>query len=289
MLVARPPGSRSGRSKYLGIVKVFSTNYNGKIQFNLNKNLLRLKTFSKSYKEASMNEHASARQAVETMIRSNDLEGLLRHAETIHGHCCPFLALGVKAGRYAMDYLKTENTGMEEVVAVMECNNCFADGIQVVTGCTFGNSALIFKDLGKTAVTVARRRDGAAVRLCVKADFRETMFARYPAAGPLFEKVVIQGKGSYEDQHRFQHLWQAVARRELQEVPLEEQFVIQTLTMAPPPLARRFATLTCSQCGEGVMEPRVRLKGGLRLCLTCAGEEHYVLAGKGIGYGGPAL
>ena len=52
-----------------------------------------------------MHEHASARQAVETMIRSQDLAGLLRHAETIHGHRCPFLALGVKAGQYAMNLL----------------------------------------------------------------------------------------------------------------------------------------------------------------------------------------
>ena len=232
-----------------------------------------------------MHEHASARQAVEAMIRGNDLEGLLRHAETIHGHRCPFLALGVKAGRYAMDYLEQENTGLEEVVAVVECNNCFADGIQVVTGCTFGNSALIFKDLGKTAVTVARRRDGAAVRLCVKADFREAMFARYPAVGPLFEKVVLQGQGTDEDRHRFQHLWQAVARRELLEVPLEDQFIIKPLTMTLPPLARRFATITCSRCGEGVMEPRVRVKDGQMVCLACAGEEHYVLSGPGIGCG----
>ena len=104
-----------------------------------------------------MHEHASARAAVETMIRSKDLEGLLRHAETMHGHRCPYLALGVKAGQYAMDYLDQENTGMEEMVAIVECNNCFTDGIQVVTGCTFGNNALIYKDLGKTAVTVARR------------------------------------------------------------------------------------------------------------------------------------
>ena len=147
------------------------------------------------------------------------------------GTAARFWPSGVKAGRYAMDYLEQENTGLEEVVAVVECNNCFADGIQVVTGCTFGNSALIFKDLGKTAVTVARRRDGAAVRLGVKADFREAMFARYPAVGPLFEKVVLQGQGTAEDQHRFQHLWQAVARRELLEVPLEDQFIIKPLTV----------------------------------------------------------
>jgi formylmethanofuran dehydrogenase subunit E len=232
-----------------------------------------------------MHEHASARQALETMIRGNDLEGLLRHAETIHGHRCPFLALGVKAGRYAMDYLETENLGLEEVVAVVECNNCFADGIQVVTGCTFGNSALIFQDLGKTAVTVARRRDGKAVRLCVKPDFREAMFARYPAVGPLYEKVVIQGQGDHEDQHRFQHLWQAVARRELLEVPLEDQFNIRTLTATLPPQSRRFATVTCSRCGEGVMETRVRVQEGQMVCLACAGEERYVLSSQGIGCG----
>ncbi len=232
-----------------------------------------------------MHEHASARQAVETMIRSNDLEGLLRHAETIHGHRCPFLALGVKAGRYAMNYLETENTGLEEVVAVVECNNCFADGIQVVTGCTFGNSALIFHDLGKTAVTVARRTDGKAVRLCVKADFREAMFARYPAVGPLYDKVVIKGQGDHEDRHRWQHLWQAVARRELQEVALEDQFDIKTLTMTLPSLARRLATVTCGRCGEGVMESRVRLQAGQMVCLDCAGEEYYTLSGRGIGCG----
>jgi len=232
-----------------------------------------------------MHEHASARQAVEQLIHSNDLEGLLRQAETIHGHRCPFLALGVKAGVHAMNFLETENTGMEELMAVLECNNCFADGIQVVTGCTYGNSALIFKDLGKTAVTVARRRDGVALRLCLKANFREAMFARYPAVGPLFEKVVLQGQGTHEDQHRFHHLWQAVARRELLEVPLEDQFSLMPLTLTLPPLARRFATVTCSRCGEGVMEPRVKIKEGQQVCMVCAGEEPHVLSGQGIDCG----
>jgi formylmethanofuran dehydrogenase subunit E len=230
-----------------------------------------------------MHEHASPRQAVEAMIRSRDLEGLLRHAETIHGHRCPFLALGVKAGQYAMTYLEQESTGMEEVVAIVECNNCFTDGIQVVTGCTFGNNALIYKDLGKTAVTVARRRDGAAVRLVVHPDFRERMFARYPAAGPLFDKVVTQRQGTPEDLHRFQHLWAAVARRELEEVDLAEQFLIETSTIPMPAYARIFATEVCERCGEGVMEPRIRVQSGQKVCLACAGEEYYMLTGQGIG------
>jgi formylmethanofuran dehydrogenase subunit E len=230
-----------------------------------------------------MHEHASARQAVETMIRSRDLPGLLSHAETIHGHRCPFLALGVKAGQYAMNYLDQESTGMEEVVAIVECNNCFTDGIQVVTGCTFGNNALIYKDLGKTAVTVARRRDAAAVRLVVHPDFRARMFARYPAAGPLFEKVLVQRQGTEEDHHRFHHLWEAVARRELEEVDLSEQFLIETCTIQMPAYARILATEICERCGEGVMESRIRIQAAQKVCLTCAGEEYYLLTGQGIG------
>ncbi len=232
-----------------------------------------------------MHEHASPRAAVETMIRSRDLLGLLHHAATLHGHVCPGLTLGVKAGQYAMDYLEQENLGMEEVVAIVECNNCFTDGIQAVTGCTFGNNALIYKDLGKTAVTVARRRDGAAVRLVVHPDFRERMFARYPAAGPLFEKVVVQRQGTEEDHHRFHHLWEAVARRELEEVELAEQFCIETLTIQMPAYARIFATEVCGRCGEGVMEPRIRIQAGQKVCLACAGEEYYHLTGQGIGCG----
>jgi len=138
-------------------------------------------------------------------------------------------------------------------------------------------------------VTVARRRDGAALRLAVRPDFREQMFARYPAVGPLYDKVVLQGQGTDEDRHRFQHLWQAVARRELQEVPLEEQFLIRQLTVTLPPPARRFATVTCSGCGEGVMEPRVRVVEGRMVCLACANASHYVLTGRGIGCGPSAL
>lgn len=228
-----------------------------------------------------MHEHGSARQALEAMIRHGDLEGLLHRAEALHGHRCPFLALGVKAGQHAMAYLQQENTGHEEVVAVVECNNCFTDGIQVVTGCTFGNSALIFHDLGKTAATIARRRDGAALRLVVRPDYREQMFARYPAAGPLFEKVMVARQGTHEDEHRFRHIWEAIARREL-EVPLAEQLQVQTLTLEAPPLARIFSSVACSLCNEAVMATRVVRRDGQELCRACAGEGFPRLTGQGI-------
>ena len=228
-----------------------------------------------------MHEHASARKALETMVTSGDLEGLLRSAEVIHGHLCPFLALGVKAGQYALTSLARHGHGLEEVVAIVESNNCFTDGIQVVTGCTLGNNGLIFKDLGKTAVTVARRADGAALRLVLRADFRAGLFARYPAAGPLFDLVVVKRQGTPEDRHRFQHLWAAVARREL-ETPVAEQFVIHNLTIPVPEPTRVLSGATCSLCGEGVTEHRLRVLEGQPVCLACAGEEYAILTGQGI-------
>jgi formylmethanofuran dehydrogenase subunit E len=238
-----------------------------------------------------MHEHASARQALEQMIKSGDLEGLLRQAEAFHGHRCPFLALGVKAGQYALNYLQGQGQGhnhghghghaFPEVVAVVEGLNCFVDGIQVVTGCTLGNNGLIVKDLGKAAVTVARKSDGQGVRLAVRPDFREGMFARYPVAGPLFEKVMVTRQATPEERHRFQHLWEAMARREL-EVDLKEQFVVAEQTIRLPETARNMEAAVCSRCGEGVLAAKVKAEGSQNLCPACAGEGYYLLSGRGI-------
>jgi formylmethanofuran dehydrogenase subunit E len=231
-----------------------------------------------------LHEFAAARQAIEAMIRSGDLTGLLRQAEALHGHLCPFVSIGVKAGQYAMQHLDMGSTGMEEVVAMVECNNCFTDGIQVVTGCTFGNNALIYQDLGKTAVTVARRADGKAVRLVVKPDYRERLFEKYPAAVPLFEKVVVQRQATHEDLHRFEHVWEGMAKRELA-APLEEQLTIKELTIVVPEYARIYPSVICQCCGESVMEPKARLKDGQPICLACAGHEFGLLTGQGISCG----
>ena len=228
-----------------------------------------------------IHEHLSPRQAVAVMIRDNELEGLLRHAETIHGHRCPFLAMGVKAGRYAMNYLEQESTGMEEVLAAVECNNCFADGIQVVCGCTFGNNGLTFKDLGKTAVTVARRRDVAAVRLALRPDFREAMFARYPA----WSRCLT----------RWWRRAGALPRSGTVSTPVAGGGPAEVAGSTPggpvshpasedsgawPGPAVRHANGSCS-CDAGEMQSGSGCK--LDALPDRAGESHYVLTGQGIG------
>jgi len=222
------------------------------------------------------------REEIEALIRQGDLEGLLRKAGELHGHFCPYVALGVRAGYTALKALGIEqNLGMEEVVALVEANNCFSDGVQMVTGCTFGNNALIYRDLGKTAVTVATR-DGQAVRVVVKANYADGFDERYPEAHALFEKIVVNREEATQVEHeKLMRLWAESSFEQL-ELPEEEVFNVKHTKIEIPPFAPIFASVRCSICGENVMETRARVRDGEPICMECVTAEHYLLDGAGI-------
>jgi len=222
------------------------------------------------------------REPVEVLVRQGGLDGLLRKAGELHGHFCPYLALGVRAGYIALKALGIEqNLGMEEVIAIVETNNCFSDGIQVVTGCTFANNALLYKDLGKTAVTVVKR-DGTAVRIAVKAGYADAFGSRYPEAHALFEKIVINREEATQAEHeKLMRLWAKSSFEQLK-LPKEEVFNVKHMSIEVPPFASMFASVRCSVCGENVAETRARVKDGKPICMECASAEHYLLDGAGI-------
>jgi len=65
----------------------------------------------------------------------------MERAAEHHGHLCSFVTLGLRAGVLAVRSLGEDAIdGMEQVTCIIECNNCFSDGIQISTGCTFGNN-----------------------------------------------------------------------------------------------------------------------------------------------------
>lgn len=219
------------------------------------------------------------RRDIEKAIATGDLTALLKMCGVLHGHYCPFSALGVKAAARAVKDLGVKSTGMEEVVAVVETNSCFSDGIQIITGCTFGNNALIYRDLGKTAFTLARR-SGEGVRVSVKAD-RSFIEQRAPEAAQLFQKVVINRQGTPADQANLKKLWAEVSFLMLDTAD-DDVFNISRVKITVPAYARIFASVKCSVCGENIMEPRARLKDGAPVCLGCSGQDYYQLAGDGI-------
>ena len=50
--------------------------------------------------------------------------------------------------------------GDEELLAFVENDACGADGVQVMTGCTFGKGNFIFENFGKHAFTLIARKRG---------------------------------------------------------------------------------------------------------------------------------
>jgi len=216
------------------------------------------------------------RKNIEELIEKGDLKGLLEKTGELHGHFCAYSACGVKAGYIALRELGIKNTGMKDFVAIVETNNCFGDGIQVVTGCTFGNRALIFKDYGKTAVTVARR-DGVAIRIALNPDFVDALTEKYPDAWSLFEKIVVRKEKAIEEEmERLRQLF-AVMSFEMLDVPEDKMFRIERKTIRLPEYAPKshpvFSSTKCSVCGEKVLETHARVKNGKAVCIPCSGEE----------------
>jgi formylmethanofuran dehydrogenase subunit E len=231
-----------------------------------------------------MKEHGEKkpfREDIEELIANGDLKGLLEKSGELHGHFCSYSAYGVKAGYIAMRELGIRNTGMEEIVAIVETNNCFSDGIQLVTGCTFGNNGLIFRDFGKTAVTVARR-DGSAIRIALNPDFDDSVAEKYPEANSLFDKIVVRREeATEEEQKRIGQLFTEMSFEQL-DVPEDEMFMIEHKTIKMPAYAPIFSSTKCAFCGEKVMATRIKERDGKPACIPCAGAEYYEMDGAGI-------
>ena len=228
------------------------------------------------------------RREIQRLLLEGELAKLLRLAGMLHGHYCPGLALGVKAVHAGFKRLEIrDNTGMEEIMAVAECNNCFVDGVQFVAGCSLGNNALVYEDLGKTAVTFYRRGESRAVRLCVGSFDIDAGTEREKAEGDaLFEKATKRREPlTDQESGRMKELWIKRSFATV-EAPVEALFTISMIDTPAFAFAPIVDSRQCDACGENVMETRAVLRGGKPMCLRCAGEEYRVVIGKGIATAG---
>lgn len=228
---------------------------------------------------------AHPRAQIEKLIREHNLKRLLENAAQMHGHYCPGLASGVKAAHAGISRLGLfGDEGMEDVIAEVECNSCFVDAIQFVTGCSLGNNALMYHDLGKTAVSLYRRSEPRGLRVAVKnlepgigLSERERDDAQ-----TLFQKSIKKREKLTEREgERFRELW-TKSGFALLEQPDEDILKIESVDVDPPSYAPIHDSAICSICGERVMETRARLRRGQPVCLSCCDEKHYLVGGSGI-------
>ena len=141
------------------------------------------------------------------------------------------------------------------------CATCFADGVQMITGCTFGKGNIHRTQKGKWGLTLIDKATGRAVRVSPKAeamlankqtsffkDYREkgTPASQVPdeVVDPLVEKVMTAPDDALlniGEVHR--HEWQEPKHS--------------------------FSSFVCDECGEMVVEGYGRVAGEMRVCIPC--------------------
>ncbi len=107
-------------------------------------------------------------------------EQLLDMALAFHGHKCPAMPLGLRAGLAAMEALGVERAQAHELHIIAEtgkghAGGCFLDGLMAATGCTYGKSNIEKLYYNKFAFTLIDTETNRAVRVWLKPEFVENM------------------------------------------------------------------------------------------------------------------
>ena len=224
------------------------------------------------------------RSGFDRAIRDRDVAACLVKTAEIHGHYCPGSAFGVMATLMGLEILGGNTSeGMEDLMAIVEINACFADGVQAVSGCTLGNNALVFRDLGKMAVTLARRDAQTGVRVKVRGQIRDHVDRLLPEFFPLMEKVIMARQGTLEDEKSFREKGRQAAFALIAH-PFDTYFESQTVQPVLPPYAPIVQSLVCPGCAETVLGTKtVREDEKKGFCRACAGTKVPAVDGRGIG------
>ncbi len=222
----------------------------------------------------------SPRKLVLSNIWAGKTDRLLLDAAQMHGHFCPGLAMGVMMATKAMQVIRGNSDGLEDLLAIVETNNCVSDGIQFVTGCSFGNNALIFKDYGKVAFTLTRR-DGKGIRISSRPGAKYYMRQAGPLFQESFQKVV--GKQDHTPEELVKYKKRGIEKAfTTLTLDFDRLFKIEAVDVQIPPYAPSHESIICDKCGEPVMATRILQIKGKQLCFACAEKSGNILTGDGI-------
>jgi formylmethanofuran dehydrogenase subunit E len=197
-----------------------------------------------------------------------ELLAMQQVAVEFHGHSCPGLAIGVVASYIALKQAKRSID--EELVAVVENDACGIDGIQALTGCTFGKGNLIHQDYGKSVYTFYNRKTGKAIRLSLKPEIFNSKYEASKHRRELFDKV-RNNIATAEELSEHNRLRQK--RIEYILTKGSEIFNVKDVSFIPPDKARILDDIHCHRCKEPVMSARIVEKSGKKLCIPCSKLE----------------
>ena len=193
---------------------------------------------------------------------------LLTMGLKFHGHKCPAMPMGLRAGVAAMRALGVERARDKELYAISETGEghaagCFLDGIMTATGCTFGKGNIEKRHYHKMAFTLIDARKQKAVRVSLKPAF---------FAAALDGPFVAQRKAGVLPQDIDPRITDPLVEK-IAGLP-EEQF----LAIGPvvdylfPAKKGIFEAKPCGLCGELTFVNKLRMTvDGKLACIPCSG------------------
>jgi formylmethanofuran dehydrogenase subunit E len=218
---------------------------------------------------------ASPAQAAEQSKPNADVSmgNLQEYFETglkFHGHKCPAMPLGIRAGLAAMKTLGVERSKDKELLVISETGKghaagCFLDGIMTATGCTYGKSNIDKRHLSKMAFTLIDQQTGKAVRVSLKPDFFENA---------LKSPFVQERKAGVPPQDIKPEITDPMVNRILS---MDENAFLEIGQVHSVPVEKGKSVFTakrCERCGELTFANKLRVSDdGAVVCIPCSGYK----------------
>jgi len=200
-----------------------------------------------------------------------DYKQELMDAFKFHGHICWASAAGVRAGITALRELNVKRAGASgDLHCILEIGEnhgaqCFADGVQYSTGCTYGKWNIEKAGWGKLAFTLIDKKGQKAVRVSY-------LPGKHHKAVAESSFMTKRGQGISPTEIPEEEAWEMVdiiwhtAEHELLSIgdvqPYQWEEFGEIMGMMP-----------CDQCGELVSKVYLRTVGKSRMCIPCSGYE----------------
>lgn len=197
-----------------------------------------------------------------------EMDDLLELGFRFHGHRCPAMPLGIRSALAAMRALGVERSQDKELHLISEtgkghAGGCFADGLMVATGCTYGKANIEKSYRYKFAFTLIDVEHGKAVRVSLKPEYVEKML------NSPFVKLRSQGKKPQEIEPE---VLQPLLERVL---TMPEEDFLTISAVADWKFDKKkgvFEAQPCDECGEMTFVHKLVEKNGNLYCIDCAGK-----------------
>ncbi len=199
-----------------------------------------------------------------------DVKDYMKWGVEFHGHKCPAMPLGLRAGLAAMKVLNVERSQDKELSVISETGKghaagCFLDGIMIATGCTYGKSNIQKLYYNKMAFTLVDNRVGKSVRVSLKpVFFAKTLSSPFiqerkkgilpqdvspEITNPLIEKIIGLSESDF------------LNIGEIQTKEIKKKKGI-------------FEAKSCEACKEWTFVDKLRVtKDGKEVCIPCSGYD----------------